>query len=109
MKKEMSTVLIIICILIICTSLSNGRPSTRDSVENSEQFERTARDDCIKIQNLKKNVYNYLESKLIHLSKAQQELLARKLINKLHRHFNNRRIREHGPWTDNAEMFARML
>ena len=65
---------------------------------------RLKKTDCVKIRTIKKSVYNYLESKLANLNSPQQELLAKKLIVKLNRHFLS-----HGPWTDNGEAFARML
>ena len=72
---------------------------------------RLKKTDCVKIRNLKKSVYNYLESKLANLNSSQQELLAKKLIAKLNRHFLSRRghPQSQGPWTDNGEIFARML
>ena len=67
---------------------------------------RLKKTDCVKIRTIKKSVYNYLESKLANLNSSQQELLAKKLIAKL----NERLYRHsHGPWTENGEMFARML
>ena len=65
---------------------------------------RLKKTDCVKIRTIKKSVYNYLESKLANLNSSQQELLAKKLITKLNRHFLS-----HGPWPDNEEIYARML
>ena len=66
---------------------------------------RLKKTDCVKIRTIKKSVYNYLESKLANLNSSQQELLAKKLIAKLNRHI----FQSQGPWTDNGEIFARIL
>ena len=99
-----------IFVVLLCITLVHCRP-TQEIKSNEEKLKREERSECIKINNLKKNVYEYLESKLANLNKAQQELLARKLISKLHRHFSSRRIQEtsRGPWINNGDMFARML
>ena len=98
-------------VLFLCLNLIVGRPAHDRSSSGNEVEPRSKKAECEKIRNLKKSVYNYLESKLANLNPAQQELLAKKLIAKLNRHFSHRR-RHHqsrGPWTDNGEMFARML
>ena len=99
-----------IFVVLLCISLIHCRP-TEENKSNEDSFKRKERSECIKINNLKKNVYEYLESKLANLNRAQQELLAKKLISKLHRHFSSRRIQDkaRGPWINNGDMFARML
>ena len=99
-----------IVILSIFISLVCSRPSSERSSDN--ELRRSKKAESEKLQHRKKSVYSYLESKLVKLSPAEQERLARKLISRLHRHFTSRR-RHHrssrGPWVDNGEVFARML
>ena len=103
----MKLILTILYIFLIL-NIIDARPAQRKSRSENEHRVtlRLKKTDCAKIRNLKKRVYNYLESKLVNLNSSQQELLAKKLIAKL-----NRRLHHHsnGPWTDNGEMFARML
>ena len=96
--------------ILLFLSMSVARPAHRNSSNENEVQLRMKKTDCVKIRNLKKSVYNYLESKLANLSPTQQEILAKKLIAKLNRHFSRRgHHRSDGPWTDNGEIFARML
>ena len=97
--------------IFLLLSMSVARPAHRNSSNENELESRLKKTDCVKIRNLKKSVYNYLESKLANLNSSQQELLAKKLIAKLNRHFLSRRghPQSQGPWTDNGEIFARML
>ena len=97
--------------IFLLLSMSIARPAHRNASNENELESRSKKTDCVKIRNLKKSVYNYLESKLANLNSSQQELLAKKLIAKLNRHFLSRRghPQSQGPWTDNGEIFARML
>ena len=107
---KMYKIIMQIFVVFLCISLMHCRPA-EDNGSKEVNFQREERSECIKINNLKKNVYEYLESKLANLNRAQQELLAKKLISKLHRHFSSRRIQDNarGPWINNGDMFARML
>ena len=91
--------------IFLLLSMSVARPAHRNSSNENELESRLKKTDCVKIRNLKKSVYNYLESKLANLNSSQQELLAKKLIAKLNQHI----FQSQGPWTDNGEIFARML
>ena len=97
--------------IFLLLSMTVARPAHRNASNENELESRSKKTDCVKIRNLKKSVYNYLESKLANLNSSQQELLAKKLIAKLNRHFLSRRghPQSQGPWTDNGEIFARML
>ena len=103
----MKLILTVLCIFLILNIIV-ARPSQRKSGSENENRVplRLKKTDCAKIRNLKKSVYNYLESKLVNLNSSEQELLAKKLIAKLNRRLHHH---SHGPWTDNGEMFARML
>ena len=90
--------------IYLILNISDARPVEGKS--SSRGGLRLKKTDCIKIQNLKKSVYKYLESKLTNLNSSQQELLAKKLIAKLNRRLYHH---SHGPWTGNGEMFARIL
>ena len=92
--------------IYLILNISDARPSQRNSRGENRVELRLKKTDCIKIQNLKKRVYKYLESKLTNLNSSQQELLAKKLIAKLNERLYHH---SHGPWTENGEMFARML
>ena len=65
-----------IVILSIFISLVCSRPSSERSSEN--ELRRSKKAESEKLQHLKKSVYSYLESKLVKLSPAEQERLARK-------------------------------
>ena len=95
--------------LILNINLARPAPTNSRSEDKVELVLKKT--ECEKIRNLKKSVYNYLESKLENLNSSQQELLAKKLIAKLNRYFSSHRRQHHshGPWTENGEMFARML
>ena len=101
--------------ILLCTflflSMNVALPANRNSSSENKVKVGLEKPNSERIRYLKKSVYNYLESKLESLNSSQQELLAKKLIAKLNRHFSSRRRHQqsHGPWTDNGEIFARML
>ena len=90
--------------IFLLLSMNVALPAHRNASNENMLKSRLKKTDCVKIRTIKKSVYNYLESKLANLNSSQQELLTKKLIAKLNRHFLS-----HGPWTDNGENFARML
>ena len=101
-KAVLSTLIIIISI-----SLTMSRPkSLRGSLNLKGDIE------CSKLRSLKKSMSDYLQKKLMNLTEEQQEILAKKLISKLHRHYfhhQGHKVDSSGPWINNGEMFARML
>ena len=96
-----------VIIFIICLSMINARPRNFQDLLSNEKTEA----ECAKMRSLKKNMSDYLHEKLKHLTSEQQEYLAKKLISRLHKHFKTGRhkVESNGPWTNNGEMFARML
>ena len=129
-KRESSTRMLkvtTVVVLILCCSLAWTRPRHRRSNQNTLEthFERIVRASCNKgqhseiincstffknlpkINNLKKSVYNYLESRLINLNKSQQVQVANAMINRL-LHLRRSLVNK-VPRRNSEDMFARML
>ena len=92
-----------ICLIFLLICLVNTKPAKE---KNFEEDNFQIREES------NSKFYNYFKSKLANLNRAQQEMLAKKFIHKLIHHLSSCKKEEddhRGPWSNDGDMFARML